>query len=463
MTTLSIVVDEWLHAAGRSPHQIKGRRLGRRSDKKSDKKTDTTRKYLISPTVDAVCGGSLSLVIAILVIAYSSAVPGGLSSDLLKTGILFPLLYLLTDFLINIPHFMASYRVLYSRPSSFRKHPGVTIAGPIIGIAFLVYVGCWTPPGNTPASLAPDLVETGVVETGVVETGVVETDGSVATAAVTQPTSMLFLSLYVAPIVLGWHYVGQSWGTTACFAFLSGFRMSVTQRRLIRSGFYALFAYHVVWAFSSMQLLQTWYPEQQAGEYMNVAVMSTCRVVVLACFALGIFGFFQMARDHQKRVPALVWLPWLATFSWYVMVDISPASFFLLQIFHALQYLMFPARVEINHYVEREQGEDKQGEDKQGEDKQGEDKQGEDKQGERGHLRFHMIAYYLALVVVGLFAFEWTQVLEWTLVKNPPSNLVILGTATMVVINLHHYFIDAVIWKIRDPEVRHSIFGHLES
>ncbi|MGB0598157.1 MAG: hypothetical protein ACPGLY_15835 [Rubripirellula sp.] len=405
--------------------------MGRRSDKK----TETTRKYLISPTVDTVCGGSLSLVIAMVVIAYSSVVPGGLSSDLLKTGILFPLLYLLTDFLINIPHFMASYRVLYSRPSSFRKYPGVTIAGPIIGIAFLVYVGCWTPPETAPAVVSPDLVASDSVAG----------EGAVLPAAATQPTSMLFLSLYVAPIVLGWHYVGQSWGTTACFAFLSGFRMSVTQRRLIRSGFYALFAYHVVWAFSSMQLLQTWYPEQQAGEYMNAAVMSTCRVVVLACFALGIFGFYQMARDHQKRVPALVWLPWLATFSWYVMVDISPASFFLLQIFHALQYLMFPARVEINHYVEREQGER------------------ESEQSERGHLRFHMIAYYLALVVVGLFAFEWTQVLEWTLVKNPPSNLVALGTATMIVINLHHYFIDAVIWKIRDPEVRHSIFGHLEN
>jgi len=31
----------------------------------------------------------------------------------------------------------------------------------------------------------------------------------------------------------------------------------------------------------------------------------------------------------------------------------------------------------------------------------------------------------------------------------------------MMMINLHHYFIDAVIWKIREPEVRKSLFGHL--
>ena len=33
----------------------------------------------------------------------------------------------------------------------------------------------------------------------------------------------------------------------------------------------------------------------------------------------------------------------------------------------------------------------------------------------------------------------------------------------MMIINLHHYFIDAVIWKIREPEVRNSLFGHLET
>jgi hypothetical protein len=36
-----------------------------------------------------------------------------------------------------------------------------------------------------------------------------------------------------------------------------------------------------------------------------------------------------------------------------------------------------------------------------------------------------------------------------------------LGTAIIVIVNLHHYFIDAVIWKIREPKVRHALFGHL--
>ena len=29
-------------------------------------------------------------------------------------------------------------------------------------------------------------------------------------------------------------------------------------------------------------------------------------------------------------------------------------------------------------------------------------------------------------------------------------------------VNIHHYFIDNVIWKIRNPVVRQELFGHLQ-
>ena len=119
-------------------------------------------------------------------------------------------------------------------------------------------------------------------------------------------------------------------------------------------------------------------------------------------------------------------MPWGATFSWYVMVDFHPASFFLLQAFHAFQYLMFPARVEMNEYSGST------------------------------HRWRHLLVYYVLLVIVGYVAFEWSSF------SGVSEKFVPAGAATMMVINLHHYFIDGVIWKIRDPQVRHSLFGHLE-
>lgn len=359
-----------------------------------------SEKALITPRIDAVCGGGLSLAIAIVVILYGSISSSGMETILIAVGA-----YLFTDLLINFPHFMASYRVLYSRTANFRQHPIVTIVAPILAIGFLAYVGVWCF-SEQPA-----------------------TEGS---KPANQLSAMIVLN-WLAPVLLGWHYVGQSWGATACFAYLSGFKMSTTQRRLIRCGFHALFAYHVTWAVETMGLLQSWFPQNDAGVYLMKSLMHVCRGSVLICFCLGLWGFRTMSIEQGRRVPAKVWLPWIATFSWYVMVDVYPKSFFLLQIFHALQYLMFPARVEINEHTKQ------------------------------GSVALHMIIYYVALVVIGYVVFEWTKILEWMMTPEVPSRFLFLGTATMMMVNIHHYFTDAVIWKIRDPVVRRSVFGHLET
>lgn len=351
--------------------------------------SQSEEQAVITPPVDAVCGGGLSLAVAVMVIIYGWITEAGMQQMLLAIQ-----LYLLTDLLLNGPHFMASYRLLYSNPKNFRNHPMVTIGFPILAVAFLAYVTYWC--FKDPAS-----------------------------TSTTQLRVVTVLN-WIAPILLGWHYMGQSWGMTACFSVLGGFRMTAKERRLIRSGFHALFVYHVAWAYDSMGFVQGIFAEEEAGKYLMQAVMSMCRLGVFVTFALGLWGLRQMSVREGKSIPLRVWLPWVATFSWYLMIDVHPAAFFLLQAFHALQYLTFPIRVEINEYTQP------------------------------GHKWRHLIAYYVILVVVGLFAFEWA-----TLFHVSDARLQ-LGTATMVVINIHHYFIDAVIWKIRDPEVRRSLFGHLE-
>ena len=376
-----------------------------RSVNKNKQQPVSTTHPLIEGRVDALLGGGFSLTISILVIIW-----GSLSESKMNWALGFVTTYLLTDLLINSPHFIASYRILYSKHQNFRRHPFVTLVLPILAVTLLGYVCYWGPlnTSNEPGS------------------------------SVSQPKVMLALT-YLAPVFLGWHYVGQAWGTTACFAYLSGFRMNPFQRKLIRFGFMSLFAYHLTWACASMELLEQWFPQQRAGEFMIKALMSVCRVIVLASFFAGIWGFFQIAQEHKRRIPATVWLPWVATYSWYVMVDVYPQAFFLLQIFHALQYLMFPVRVELNEH-----------------------------QSPHGGHRMlncdgHMLIYYGALVVIGYIAFEWTTLLERTNLVDQTGTMLLLGTATMMCINIHHYFIDAVIWKIREPDVRESLFGHLET
>ena len=35
--------------------------------------------------------------------------------------------------------------------------------------------------------------------------------------------------------------------------------------------------------------------------------------------------------------------------------------------------------------------------------------------------------------------------------------------AIITFFNIHHYFTDGVVWKLRDPAVREDLFGHLSA
>jgi hypothetical protein len=37
----------------------------------------------------------------------------------------------------------------------------------------------------------------------------------------------------------------------------------------------------------------------------------------------------------------------------------------------------------------------------------------------------------------------------------------VVGFAILAFLNIHHYFTDGVVWKLRNPAVREDLFGHL--
>ena len=39
----------------------------------------------------------------------------------------------------------------------------------------------------------------------------------------------------------------------------------------------------------------------------------------------------------------------------------------------------------------------------------------------------------------------------------------VVGFAISAFFNIHHYFTDGVVWKLRDPAVREDLFGHLKT
>jgi hypothetical protein len=357
-----------------------------------DTKASAAPAAIITPIVDTICSGGLSVAVIIGLLFYGVVYPDG------RTVTFSFDLFLVTNLVINWPHFMASYWLLYSNRQNLRTHPMVAVVLPLVLFGFIAY------------SFVVALIN--------------------PAGAAESPRFVMQVLGPLSPLLLAWHYTGQSWGMTACFAFIAGLRMSVGERRLIRSGFLTLAVFHVLLSWEVMNAAQTFGPQAELAEAVLAFALATCRLAVVATVLAGLLGFRRLAVRHGRSIPVRCWLPWAATFGWYALVDILPGWFVLLQVFHALQYLTFPLRVEANQHAAASTG--------------------------ARRVRLHMALYYLALVVVGGAAFIGPSRLESI------SAIIPLGAMVAIGINVHHYFTDGVLWKIRNPEVREALFGHLQ-
>ena len=372
--------------------------------------TSVTSRAMITPFIDGLFGGGLSIVLVVALIVAKIFNPG-MQFLRLEIGLLI-IFYL--NLVINWPHFMASYRILYADQKSIREHSFVSIFMPM---SFLLLIA--------------------------VVSGYAFFAGTTQFAESTWITGVKLSLFATMSVQLAWHYTGQSWGMTASYLFIGGLRMEQIERLLIRSGFYALMIFHVLRLFSREEFLQTsfFFGESISAElvsWSNDFFLPLCRVVLLGTIAAGLIGFNRLSERVGQPVPKRSWIPWVATYSWYFMADFLGADLFAIaaiQIFHALQYLSFPLRVELNHFSDAHR----------------------ESKGKGVQRTIHMVIYYALLIGFGWFAFK-----EIGDPSGSSSALRIMIAACVVSgINIHHYCIDNVIWKIRKPEVRSALFGHL--
>src|SRR5688572_26389509 len=185
---------------------------------------------MLSPIIDILCVGGLSLIVFVPLLLSGR-------SDLVLIGA-GAQAWVAT--LINMPHFMASYRMVYRSREMILRHKWASMYVPAILLVYIV-VALWE------AQNSPVLV---------------------------------IVLISVASAYLAWHYTGQVWGMMASYAYLEGAKFDDRERLLIRSGLRILLAWHVVW-FLYTQLRD---PSRVRALYL---VISAGTVVA---FALGAAG-----------------------------------------------------------------------------------------------------------------------------------------------------------------------------
>lgn len=335
---------------------------------------------MISPLIDALCVGGLSLLLLLPLLLSGR-------SDLVFVGVA---VQAWVTALINMPHFMASYRLIYRNKATILSHRWAAIYVPLVLIAYIAF------------------------------------------AVYASRTTDLYISILmtVQGAYLAWHYTGQAWGMMATYQFLDGRSFAPTEKRLIRGGLYILLAWHVVWFFR-------WgFGDTSYGPLLESLYELATAVSLVALIAGGI-GIALVKRRTGRLPPPRALIAWAAIFVWYAAMARDPRAIFWVQIAHALQYLIFPFRVEINRTL-REGA-------------------------TRSRLGMHMLVYVVILLAVSVAMAVWIPARAMDVVANwlgrRPGEVAALSV--LAFLNIHHYFTDGVMWKLRNPAVRADLFGHL--
>ena len=332
---------------------------------------------ILSPIVDFLCVGGLSVIVLVPLLVSGKAELGFVT--------IAALVWIQT--LINTAHFMASYRIVYRDRTMIMKHRWAAIGVPAIMLAFI------------------------------------------ALALATESTVLVVLFFAVSSGYLAWHYTGQAWGMMASYGRLGGLSFDKNERLLLRSSLRIMLAWHVTWFLH--------YAIKNPAVLGPVnALYTIVSGATIIAFALGLVGLAKVWRRTGKVPPLRALVPWFAIFVWYAAVARwGIAGLFLVQLAHAIQYLEFPARVELNRASANK----------------------------AARLGTHMLLYAAALLAL---SFAITVIVPGPAMSVVTDALGIAqGSAAPVLIlyfiNIHHYFTDGVIWKISNPEVRRDLFAHV--
>ena len=109
---------------------------------------------------------------------------------------------------INMPHFMASYRLVYRSRETILRHKWASIYVPA-------------------------------------DSRRLHRRSRSGRRSARRCWSIILVS--VSSAYLAWHYTGQVWGMMASYAYLGGAAFEKTERLLIRTGLRILLAWHVTW------------------------------------------------------------------------------------------------------------------------------------------------------------------------------------------------------------------------
>ena len=375
------------------------------------------RDYLfISRSLDFWMLGGLSILVWIPVFFLQDTIGLAKSLALAIPGVALPLAYW-----VNYPHFMASYKLAYFQGKGFVFENWFQLIFVPIALIFTVSIGFayWSSSISDSAfvSVVNSLFESVGLKTRV---GLYPNFGSEVLGTL---VILLFFSV-------GWHYSKQTFGCMMVYAKLDNYRLGNIERNVLR--YSLLSTWWVTWLYSNCSEGTYSFYGLMVHRLNLPYVWFQASYVILSIMFLSILITFIRIYNRDRKLPSVNFLvPMFALLIWHIPLFGNPQYFYILAFFHSLQYFPFVAKVEITRY----------------------------KKQNRNRYTSRLLIFFGIMMFLGFLSFDYVPTSFDQL--NDSLNLLHVSffmIAFLIFINVHHYFIDNVLWRFKNKQVRELLF-----
>lgn len=306
------------------------------------------------------------------------------------------------NFIVNFPHFLLSYQLLYF---DFRN------------LIFKKFRFFW-------AGLIVPIILIGLL----------------FLASAFNPNDTLGYFVNALYFFVGWHYIKQIFGTIIVTNALQQFFYTPQQRFFLKLNLYALWSISWVWNNINGSLA--------IFEGVIYRELNIPRYWVLCCFGAIILTFIPVFCVHLKKyrkenskpaLPAVICF--VSAYFWFIPLFYNPIFFPCIAFFHSLQYLPFVYAFRRNKLrQEMFFNSDK-----------------------KHQYFFKHYGYLFFSIILGALFFHFLP--QYIDRKNLFDFDLYGPTIAMfyfvIFLNIHHYFIDNVIWRKDNEEIKKYLFAPL--
>lgn len=235
-------------------------------------------------------------------------------------------------------------------------------------------------------------------------------------------------------LLVGWHYVKQGFGVTVVLSARRGVRFSITERRALLA--HCLSAWAYAWANPSTPSRQVEVKGVVYTAFARPAWFEGAALAVLV--ATSAWLLLSLIRKRRREGALPLWTPLTAlvcsVWAWSIFAHIDPLVRYMVPALHALQYLYFVGLLKGNEARERE--------------------------GppwfetSAGSRLLRLAATALAL---GWVFFDGAPVAldGWLATGDGDLGPTPYFAAIYAFVNIHHYFMDNVLWRRDRPATRY--------